>query len=241
MKMKKTLQTFRYLTNRFSMGMVIGFLVILGTVAVTDWAFFLTSQYSMVNQDLSLTVPFEFVTGIFALLIGLVLFVADFKVALANGISRRTFLIANLPAAGIAAAAFSFFDLIVVELHGLFWPINSFSAILFPVTDRSELLIVQFTLQFALYFLLIMTGRFIILAYYRSSPLVKWAISLAPFILFGLVQVADARSGGTISRAISDYLHWSLNFPRAVISMLFYSAVLYGLIYLLIRRAPLKD
>ncbi len=236
--MKKTLQTLRYLFKSSSMGIVFGFLVILITVAISDLVYFLTDYaYNTVHPVVTLMVPFEVTAGIFALLIGLVLFIATFKVALANGISRKTFLLANLPAAWIAAAAFSIFNLVVVKVHGLFWPITTIIGWNYPQIGWAELLI----FQFALYFLLITAGWFITLAYYRSSVPVKWAISVAPFVLFGLLRVAQARSGYPIFAAILEYLLWSLSGPRAVFSMFAYSATLCGLVYLLIRRAPLKD
>lgn len=243
--MKKTLQTFRYQIKAFSGGIFFGFLIILSTVAVTDLVYFLTDRlYNTVHPVVSLTVPFEVTTGLFALLIGLVLFITNFKVAVANGVSRKTFLLADLPAAGIAAAAFSVFNLAVVKVHGLYWPVNSISELIYPNISWAGFLI----LQFALYILLIIIGWFITLAYYRSSTPVKWAISLAPFVLFGLLRVANARSGGAIFEAIEEYLRMSLGTEigkpdsyRAAASMAAYSAILGGLVYLLFRRAPLKD
>jgi hypothetical protein len=235
--MRKTLQTLRYLAKSFSGVIVLGMIVMLGTVAVTDLVFFLTSQSSTVNYDLSLTVPFEVTAGIFALIIGLGLFISDFKVGLANGISRKTFLLANLPSALIASAIFSIFILIVEKIHGLFWPIISISEIFYPQIGWAWLLFFQFTL----YFLLIMAGRLITLAYYRSSTVGKWAISLAPFILYGILQVADARFAGKVFRAINEYRRSSMALEIAPWTLLVYSVIVFGLVYLLIRRAPLKD
>ena len=138
----------------------------------------------------------------------------------------------------IAAAAFSIFNLVVVLVHGLFWPINFISALFYPHAGSVGVLI----LQFALYFLLIVAGWFITLAYYRSSVPVKWAISLAPLGLYALLKVANARSGGATFTSIREYLHASMGNPySATASWLAYSAILCGLVYLLIRRVPLKD
>jgi len=235
--MRKTLQTLRYLLKSSTTWIVIGFLVILSTVAVTDLVYDFTSRHNVVQQVVSLTVPSEFTAGVFALLLGLVLFTTNFKVALANGVSRKTFLLANLPAAGITAAAFSIFNLVVVVVHGLFWPVNLISQNIYPTISWAGLLI----LQFAGYFMLVAAGWFITLAYYRSSTVGKWAISLAPFVLFGLLQVADAGSGGELFAAIREYQYVSMRMDRAPFTMLAYSAILCGLVYLLIRRAPLKD
>jgi hypothetical protein len=236
--MKKTLQTFRYLSRTFRVMIFIEFLVILCTLATSDVIYFLTDYaYNKVHPVVMLSAPFEVTAGIFALLIGLALFLTTFKVALANGISRKTFWLANLPAAAMAAAAFSIFNLFIVFVHGLFWPMGLISNWIYPGSSWPWLLV----LQFALYFLLIMAGWFISLAYYRSSIPVKWAISLAPFVLYGLLKVADARSGGVIIQAINEYQRASMAMDRAPLTLLAYSVILYGLVYLLIRRAPLKD
>jgi hypothetical protein len=238
--MKKTRQTLQYLLKSSSTGMIIGVLVILGVVATTDLVFFFTDQRNPVHQVVSLTVPFEGATGLFVFFLGLALFVADFKVALANGISRKTFFLASLFTAAIMAAAFSIFNLTVVKVHGLFWPINSINDVNYPRSGWAEQLLVQFSLQFPLYFYLILAGRLIVLSGYRCNTLAKWAISLAPFVLLILYNVADARFGGPISRAFNDYIVWSTNYPTTVFIMLAYAAFLCGLTYLAIRRAPVK-
>jgi hypothetical protein len=235
--MKKGLQTLRYLSKGFSGMTAIGFACILGGIAVTDLVFHVTKTYSGFNQVVSLTVPFELIAGVFAILSGLLLLITHFKVALANGISRKTFLIANLPAAGLVAASFSVFSLVVIKVHGLFWPINLISELFFPFTSRAAILVYEF----ALYFLLIVCGWFITLSYYRSSVRGKWVISLAPFVLFGLMKVLDARSGGEIFEAIRQYFQPHMGIERAALSFLAYSVILCGLVYLLIRRAPLKE
>ena len=240
--MEKTLQTLRYLLKSISTGIVIGLIVSLGTVAASDLLFYFTAKYYPLYSKtplttVPLTVPFEFTTGIVALLIGLVLFIPDFKVALANGISRKTFLLANLLSAGTAAAAFSIFNLLVVAIHGIFWPITFSSDLLYPKIGWGFLLI----WQFALYLLIILAGRLIALAYYRSSALGRWVLSIAPWALLGVWVVANARSEGALRAVLSEYLQWSLWFTRGSPMLLVYSAILCGVAYLLIRRAPLKD
>jgi len=235
--MNKILQTFRYLMKSLSASMIIEVVVVLGTVAVTDLVFFLTSKYSMVNRDLSLTVPFEVVTGAFAMLIGMVLFIADFKVMLANGISRKTYMLATLLSAGTAAGAFATFNLLVMAVHGLFWPIVFITQLYYPTIGWAGVWISQFLL----YFLLIMLGRMITSAYYRSSTWVRWAISLSPFVLFGVLAVANARSGGAVFWTIYSYHLASMRQDRAPWTLLAYAVILCGLVYLLIRRAPIRD
>jgi hypothetical protein len=236
--MKKTFQTARYLFKSFAWVTISGFFAVLVNVAITDLVYHLTSRNIAPPPMVSLTTPFEVVDIVFALLIGLVLLITHFKVALANGISRKTFLLANLPLALMAAAALVIFNLIVVQIHGLFWPLNFISNLFYPHASLAGLLFLQFTL----YFLLIVAGWFIALAYYRSSVPIQWAISLAPFVLYGLIRVANAFSAGAIFTSLGNFLRMTTSGPyKAAFSCLAYSAILYGLVYLLIRRAPLKD
>lgn len=233
----KTLPTFRYLMKSLGPWIVIGFFVILCTVAASDLIFYFTEKYHPLETVVPLTVPFEFSTGVFALLIGLAQFISDFKVGLANGISRKTFHLANLLSAGTWAAAFSIFNFLVAKVHGLFWPIAFSSEVFYPQIGWAEILILQFTL----YLLLIMVGRLIALAYYRSSTAGKWAVSLAPFVLLGLYLVGNARSGGELGAALWGYHRLTMGMDLAPVTLLVYSAILAGLVYLLFRRAPLKD
>jgi len=236
--MEKTIQTFRYLTKSFAAMTVIEFLVILGTTAVMDLVWYLTDRYNSIHLVRPLTAPFELTSAVFALLIGLLLFTINFKAALANGISRKTFLLANLLAAALVAAVFSIFNMIVVLVHGLFWPVFLSFEVIYPNAGWTGSL----ALQFSIYFLLLVTGWFVTLAYYRSNLAAKWAISLAPFGLFGLLVEASHLAGGAVFMAIWEYLQLNFGDPyRAAASLLVYAAILYGLVYLLIRRAPLKE
>jgi hypothetical protein len=234
----RTISTFRYLVKRYTGLTIIGFLSILATIAVTDLVFFLTDRFNPVHQVVPLTVPLENVAGIVALLIGLTLFITNFKLGLANGISRKTFLLANLLAAALASAALSIFNIIAVLVHSLFWPINFVSDIIYPQLGWPEIL----ALQFVAYFLAIVAGWFITLAYYRSSIPDKWVISLAPVGLYALLRVFDALSNGATFTLIHEYVQMSTGTPYAtLISFLAYSVLACGLVYLLIRRVPLRD
>ncbi len=188
--MNKINQTLRYLSKGFVVMTVFGFLAILVNAAITDLVFFLTDRYNSVHLVVTLTAPLEFAAGLFALMSGLMLFLVNFKVVLANGISRKTFLLANLPIAALAAAALSIFNLLFVQLHRLFCPIILSSELIYPHTGWAGLLILQFTL----YFLLIISGWFINLAYYRSTKPFKWLIPLRHiyFLAYCKLQTPDS-------------------------------------------------
>ncbi len=234
--MNKTLQTLRYLSKGIVRMVAFGFLTTLGSLAISYLIFYLTDQ-NRPRLVVWVTPPFEPIAGIFAMLIGLVLFIPNFRVALANGISRKTFLLANLPSALLYAVAFSIFNLIVVLIYGRFLPISILSTMIYFHISWAEILIIQS----ALYILMVVVGWFITLAYYRSSVPVKWAISILPLALLLIIQQDNAR-GQAITNEIRNYLSVTMLTPyRATASMLAYAVILCGLVYLLIRRAPLKD
>jgi hypothetical protein len=236
--MNKTLQTLRYLSRGFTWLTGICFLSLLGNVAVTDVVFDLTDRYNSVHPPVTLTAPLEITAGIFALIIGLVLFLINFKVTLANGITRKTYLLANLPAAGIVAAVLAVINLSIVGVHGLFRPVILSISLVYPQAGWAGLLV----WQFALYFLLIVAGWLISLTYYRSNTLLKWIVSLAPVILFSLLKIANALSAGAVFHAIAEYQRISMaTAGRAALTMLAYAILFCGIVYLLIRRAPLKN
>ena len=112
--------------------------------------------------------------------------------------SRKTFLLANLPAALAAAAAFSVFNYALYLLLRMFRPVTLISQQVFPQINGAGVVI----LQIATYFLLIVAGWLITLAYARANNPVRWLISLAPFVLYGLLQLADAGTGGAVWAAV---------------------------------------
>lgn len=239
--MSKLYPTFRYLLRGFTWMASIAFISILVCVAVTDGVFHLTDAYDgvlSIPAQTPLTLPSEITAWIFALVTGILLFLINFRVMLVNGVSRKTFLLASLPAAAALAAALAIFNLLVIAIHSLFWPMVLFSQLIYPGISWVSLLLVQFAQNL----LFILIGWFISLAYYRSSNPVSWAISLAPFVLFGVYLVANAQTHGAIYAAWYGYWRATMrSLPSvAILSLLAYSAALYGLVYLLLRRAPLK-
>jgi hypothetical protein len=163
--MEKILQTMRYLSTGFILMLAIGFGSLLGNVLFTNLIFYVTDRDNIGRAAGPLTVPLEMTASVFALLIGLLLLRTNFKVVIANGISRRTFLFANLPVALLAAAALALFNGMVVLVHGFFWPAVLFIQLIYPQVGWAGLLLVQF----GLYFMLIAAGWVITLAYYRAS------------------------------------------------------------------------
>ena len=242
--MQKTGQTFRLLLRR-SNELILGvFFSILATVAFTELIYYLTSRTISTPEAVSLTVPFENITGFIALLFGITQIITNFKITLANGVSRKNLMMASILSAAAAAAALSIINLIVAlvvnfvaALSPQLLPVNFVSSLFFFSLSWLMLLL----LQFVLYFLSIASGWFITLAYYRSTAPLKWAISFLPFLLYALLRTANAYTNGGLFNAINDYIVLSTKTPYTTfISFLAYTIVACGLVYLLIRRAPLK-
>lgn len=233
--MNKILQTFRYISKTSIWIMAAGIFTTVGSIAISYLVFYLTDQ-NRPRMVVSVTPPVEVLVGAFALTIGWVLFIPNFRVGLANGISRKTLLVANLFFALPIAVAFSIANTIIVWTYGLFLPISIISNLIYTHISWGELLVLQFTL----YLLMIVSGWLIALAYYRSSKLMKWVLSFSPFIfLFILIQ--DNIRGGVITDQIHEYMTVTMLYPfRASATMFVYATILFGLIYLLFRRAPLK-
>ncbi len=247
--MGKTLQTFRYLLKSLTPLAIVEILTLLAGVVVTHLIFYFTAgelYESFREKATPLTMPSEFIASLFALMIGFVFFTTHFKVILANGISRKTFWRANLLVALILAAGFAACSLALTELHRLVWPqAILISELVYPFAGRVWI----WLLQSAGYLLLTLVGYFSALALYRSSPAGKWAIVLSPFALYALLKVVNARSRGVVMEAIGEYLKLSMGLETggepqvwvAVLSLSIYALVLCGLLYLLLRRAPLKN
>jgi hypothetical protein len=237
--MNKTFQTFRFVSRSFAFMTGIGYLCILVSVVATNLIFYLTDMYdSILTQRtlVSLTAPLDVTAAIFALLTGLVMIITNFKVVLANGVTRKTFWLANLPAALLTALALTVFNQLIVLISGVFLPVQLISDIIYPLDGWFS----KMVFQFSSYTFLIVLGWFIALAYYRSSTLMKWVISLVPyFLLRGIIALARSDFPPTqIRMAIS---HALIGTPaRTGLTCLTAAAIIYGLVYLLLRRAPLK-
>ena len=235
--MNKTLQTIHYLTKSLKWMMIIGVLVMLGVVVLTDYIFYRTGGFDMSKSSVPGTV--EMTAGVFSLLIGLLYFRSNFRVALANGISRKTFMLANLPVAGLVALVFAIANQVIVNVHNLIWPISSIRSVL---VQSSLNWLWSLLFQFMSNFMLIGLGWFITFIYYRSNTVMKWVISMAACFVFFLPMIAPEFYYMSLAPLMHDFLVWSLHVPlRAPLLMLIFSAILAEFTFLLIYRAPLKD
>ena len=91
-------------------------------------------------------------------------------------------------------------------------------------------------------------GWFIRLVYYVSNRSTKLIVSIVPFVLVSLLLLVNTLVDGAIGRAVLDFLNvvmgFSSNVPNPYIgaaSMVVAAVILSGPIFLLLRRAQIKD
>jgi hypothetical protein len=236
--MDKILKTTRYLFRSVMGFMVIGFLSILGNLAITNAIFYFSRKAGEVDRQLSNHT--EVTAGIFILLISLLFFSIQFKVMLDIGVSRKYFFWANIAALAAVSAVFALFVSLVTLAHLPFEPMILLSQSLYSGSSLFDSTI----FQLAAYFLMAMLGWTIHLAYYRSGTAMRWVISLAPFVLLWILASA-IRSSGDLWNLLAAMGGFSdPGAPNQYIGSLSFfalAALLGGVVYLLIRRAPLKD
>jgi hypothetical protein len=236
--MEKIWKTTRYLFKSVLGLVVIGFLSILGNQAVTSTIFYFNRKGGEADRQLSNHT--EVTAAIFILLISLLFFSNQFKVMLGNGVSRKSFFWANIATLAAISAAFALFVTLVTLAHLPFEPMTLLSQALYSGSSLFDSTI----FQLAAYFLIAMLGWVIHLAYYRSGTMMRWVISLAPFVLLWIL-IGEIRSSGVLWDLLAALMGFSdPSAPNQYIgslSFLVLTALLGGIVYLLIRRAPLKD
>lgn len=243
--MDKLLKTIRYLFGSLFWMLIIGYISILANAAVEDFIIYFNHKNGQIVNKINgqISGNLEVTAIIFVILMGIIYFSIQFKVMLANGVSRKTFFWAYLPAYAAVSAAFALFVTLVTLIHRAFVPMITLSQAVYQGANLFDATIIQF----AVYFFCGALGSLIHLAYYRSNTLMRWIITLAPFALIGLLIVWNSAASGKVSYAISKFFNAIMGFAGSttnpyigVITLLVLAAALYGGNYLLIRRAPLK-
>jgi hypothetical protein len=245
--MNKTLPAIKYLLRNSTWILLIGFINVLCNAAVTDLIFYYTAKQNNPGLDIAATprtMTFEYTVAIYILIICMIFFTPNFKTLLANGVSRRTFFLANVPFIATLAAVFAIWDFLVLLAHQPFARVILFSELAYPNSGLASTLV----LPFFIHFLMGILGWLITLAYYRGSHLARWIISLAPFALLGILLVLNANSDGSLFDGLSEGYRTIMGTALtphnpwiASISLFSLTALMCGVIYLLLRRAPLKD
>lgn len=194
-------------------------------------------------------------TVIFIFISGLNSFKNSFKFTQGNNITRKTFfkglMISTLPIAALMAVA----DVILNRIYNLFVVCPTMYDMLYDkgfgqnLWSQSNSLGTLFGTVLFLVFLYTMAfnfGIFINLIYYRSNTVLKVIISVAPFILITLIGNFHDLFPQEFWNKVGNFLVNSFglnnyNAYAAVFSFFVIAVVLSGFIFLLTRRAVVKD
>ncbi|MBN2325371.1 MAG: hypothetical protein JXQ30_16705 [Spirochaetes bacterium] len=180
----------------------------------------------------------------FALIMGLVYFPLSFKYILSQGISRKRFFLAM-------CLSFTFLAAIFALLSAIFYVINLKIANVWMVYetaygDRSIPGMVVWVFSVSLF--LGVLGWFIRLIYYVSGRNMQIFIAVAPFILAPVLLFLNILADGTIFSATGRFLGKVIGYSTTnpnpyigVASMVAAAVILSGLVFLLLRRAQIKD
>jgi hypothetical protein len=178
------------------------------------------------------------------LVIGLLFSTPTFKYTLSQGVTRKDFYFAAATSLVALAAAFAAVIVAIFAINLKVANIIMVYTSMYSDTSYLGLFVWEFT---ALLFFGMM-GWFICMVYYRSRRPVQIILSLAPFIVIPLIMLFNALVDGAIVRALWDLLKLAFGFSGTgsnpyigAGSLLVVSAVLAACIFLLIRRAPVKE
>lgn len=206
----------------------------------------------------------ELSSVIFLFIAGLNSFKTSFKFSQANNISRKTFFIGMIMGAFPIAIIMSVIDIIINRVYNIFVPCpTNFDMIYGSFRDtvmwgfNSDVIVWKqandlFTLlgttiwQFALYTMVFLIGILISLIYYRSNKLLKVIVSILPFMLIMLSRIIAVllpiSFWTKLGRFIENSFGWySRNPYMAVLSFSILGIIFAGFIYLLIRKAVIKE
>ncbi len=196
---------------------------------------------------------------IFIFILGLNLFKSNFQFGLTNGVSRRTQFISFTAAAATLGVFMAAMDVIIEKLVNIFFSssslylgiyggrYSSFSAGL-TLMDHIQMIAEQFLWCAFLYAAMAMLGFCINLIYYRSNTIMKYIVSVIPFIVVFVVEpYIERTTNGAFLHSISDFLSramgigLTINPYIAMLSFFIGFGVLALCSYLLMRHAVIKQ
>lgn len=192
-------------------------------------------------------------TMIFLLVIGMNLFKAPFRLFLQNGVSRKTMFVSFLCFSGCICAFMAILDQINYRIFSCFSTYAQMFSWLYA--GRYETMFgVQQTLEGIVwslfgYLLFTVLGFFITVLYYRCNKWQKFAISIGvPGVLFIILPLLDGNffQGQIILNIVKFFrialgLEYGVNPLIGTLSFAIGAAILGGITFLLMRKAPVKE
>ncbi len=186
----------------------------------------------------------DYVALIYMPIMGLIAFTPNFKYAVSLGITRKNFFLSGvLSLSGFAA--------VLAVAVGVIFIVNLQIAnviMLYKIIYHNQYILSLIVWEFAALCFLGMLGWFICMIYYLSNRTVKILVSIAPFVLVPLIMLFNTLVDGAIGRALWRFCKTAMGYslfdanPYIGTGSLLAGAVIFaGLVYLLVRRAPIKD
>lgn len=186
----------------------------------------------------------DMIAMVYMFVLGLVIFSPAFKYVLSIGISRKRFFLAMSLNIALLAAILAVLVMIVYVVS--LKVANEW--MLYSLVYRDQTILSLVIWEFAIMLFLGVLGWFIRLVYYVSNRTIQLFVSIGPIVLVSLLILFNALADGGIGRAFLEFLKMVMGFSGTVpnpyigmASMLAASVILSGPIYLLLRRAQIKD
>ena len=184
---------------------------------------------------------------IFAFVMGIALCWDNLKMALANGVSRRTVFTSTLLSSLIGSAVLTVFTLCCTQLFGSL--LNAYSIYSFTYEGYAASpflsILAQALWQMALYFLSMMTGLLIAVIYYRLNKVATIAVSVGvPVFCFMVLPILFTLLPTLFTAFVSAFSKLFSFIARSpyhsCLVFLITAAVMAALSWLAMRRAPLR-
>jgi hypothetical protein len=181
---------------------------------------------------------------IWIFVLGIIFFSQGFKFMLSHGVSRKRVFIASSISLAVMAVIWSLLVTLFVTISRMFTNIIAIYELLY----RNRAPVSMATWEFAALLLFAVLGWFIYLIYYISGRKTKYLITAAPFVLVPLLMLFNIMAEGKIFYAIGRFFINIMGFASSTpnpyigaLSMLVTAVIFCGAIFLLIRRAQIKD
>lgn len=197
---------------------------------------------------------------IFLFVVGLNSFKSNFHFGLTNGVSRKTQFLSYATTVLTLGVFMAITDMVISRLVAFVVPPNNlymelyglrYTSIVGPLSflNHVQIIMEQFLWYTFLYSAMAMLGYCITLIYYRSNLIMKWIVSIIPFLLlFVVLPYLETITQGAVSRFIGIFISRAMGFTgqsvnplAAVISFIIGYLIFAGISFLLMRRAVVKQ
>lgn len=236
--MYSTKNATKYILNDFKKGMLIFYTVILAITLIMMFSYF---KFSNPNNQISFG-GFGFSTVIFLFVSGLNSFKTNFKFMQANNVPRKRLYTSTIVSFLLVAGFMALIDVALNRVLNQIFPYEG----LVDAIYHNNFFLAEFIWSFSLFTVALSGGWLITMIYYRCNKIMKIIISVAPVFLIVLLGYINSFTRGAVVSFINTFMVTlfdltNLNPFVSAFNIFILTAVVLGLCYLLIRRAPIKE